>query len=207
MSRRATILYEDSLGRTSRKQYGPHELVAALLADATGLDRLDILGQLRPHPTNGNRKLRTKCRKGVGVRIAPDCRPVVAVYDADKVAGLDPAFSGLRPEQIVDRLQQDCSTPGKLRVVLLERNVETIIETLARIEPDAKPGGRLFGQYQQALRKEVAARDAILCRVAWGGEPMRTVRENLLAEVPSLARILDVVREVWDSSESCRTAP
>ena len=131
---RVTVLYEN--GRNQKtKEFGPHKLVRRCVADDLGRD-LRLLGDhvLTGRPCAGNSNVRKLCREQLGLLAGRD-GVVVAVYDRDKLGDLEPTANACT-KGFVGALTQGCEPPDRLRCVLLERNLETVLEVLRDVRPD-----------------------------------------------------------------------
>jgi hypothetical protein len=172
-----TVLYEDALGAATRN-FGPHQLVLACVADALGdgRDHWTLRSEVKAVPKKGAPKVR------VALRDEPwwMAGPLLAVFDGDRVRelyGLE--ASACRSELLSMILAESRDDPT---IVLLERNMEDVTSAcrraLGRPVPMAKP--------------TPAERDAICHAAAAAAEPL--VRSVILSAVPSLARLVEHLR-------------
>lgn len=76
--------------------------------------------------------------------------------------------------KVVHAIREKAPEPSRIDVVLLERNLETVIST---IDPSWQGKGKPTPE----------ERDNVLCRAGWDGQE---AREQLLREVPSFKRLV-----------------
>ena len=191
MIHRATILYEDQVeGKVT--EYGPLALVKQCVCDRLNLQPWEITG-IDPLPKKGNGNVRKDCKQNLK-RLAADGRTVFAVYDSDKIC----EFVKLPPTAcktlVLKRLKEGCEPSDKLVVILLERNLESVLQAICEIDRS------IVSAEEQAYaleRKNLVARDAILRAAAAPTPPRRDLREQILARVPSLRRLVDKILEVY----------
>ena len=181
-SARVVVLYEDRRGKTP--EFGLHKLLVRLVADRAGREPWRKLNErITGHPCSGNANLLKKAR-AVNA-IAPSGETVVAVFDDDKVRNLLKLPKDACKRDVLTEMLVGCSDPTRLRTVLLERNVESLLEEL---RPRA---GRLcisHGHFDNAIRRKIINdRDMIL--TAASREDQRPIRQELLLAVPSLVRL------------------
>jgi hypothetical protein len=193
-----TILYEDEAGDGALRDFGPHELLLALIADETGRRIDDLKREVDAHPAKGASKLLVKCAEEVGDNISSDCHPVVAIFDVDRVRGLRHRHhlrDGI-PKRSTDAgiaaiLEALCPKRDKLRVVLLNRNVESILRAISEVWPDDRSTHE--PQYERAIRhKSRNDRDLILHRFA-EAPGARELRRTVMGRVSGLAALRDAV--------------
>lgn len=157
----AVVLYENH--RDQAKNFGLHELVLSCIHDRLGEhagSRYELREIIVGIPRHGNAKLRKSCQKDL-TRIARGGEQVVAVYDDDRVRRLLGLPADVPGADVVQKLKDECPLPEVLTVILLRRNLETVLRAAgrcARIDDES---------LQEALGKNLEARDAILNRVAW----------------------------------------
>lgn len=195
MIQRATILYEDQVeGKVPA--YGPHALVKQCLCDRLSLQPWD-LKSLDPVPKKGNGNVWKDCQRNLK-RLAGDGRTVFAVYDSDRIRELVKLPPSACKALVISRLKAGCEPADKLVVILLERNIESVIQAICALDPSvASP----VEQANALHRKDLTARDAIL-RAAAAPTPLRrALREQVLDQVPSLRRLIDKLMD------ACAPAP
>jgi hypothetical protein len=107
------------------------------------------------------------------------------VYDADKVRELIKLPFNACKTQVRGKLLEECPWGDRLRVVFLERNLETVLDALRGCDRSISSEE----QWAKAIdRKDLGARDIILKAAA--APPARALRECVLREVPSLAYLV-----------------
>jgi len=188
----AVILYEDQRGK--EKEFGLHNLVVACVADDLGKDVFTLCRAFEAHPTKGVSNLLRSCRQDVH-RLGARGQRVFALIDADKIR------EQLRHEGVPASADDDavvraikaegrCVAPDQLEVVLLKENTETVIQAAKLCDkelPDAA--------VEQALRKDVNARDRILNNVAYGKG--RAVRDCIRGKVPAIQALAGALRDLF----------
>jgi len=98
MSHLATILYEDEARGGETKEFGPHNLIVACVADRCGRTIWDLKQQIDGRPMKGCSKVIKE--SGNVELIAPDCHPVVMLLDDDQIRrqlGLEVPLPNRRP--------------------------------------------------------------------------------------------------------------
>ena len=134
MSRvRATILYESSRDRGT-KEFRPHELVCALVADGSGRDIWEIRKVLLGNPRKGATKVVATIRQDLD-NLNANGALAVAVLDSDRAAQQLGLPRGSCRRVILDRRREDLGEAD-----LLERAIDQK-EHLAR--------DRVFGRAAQ----------------------------------------------------------
>lgn len=168
-----TIIWEDQRGVES-KSFGPHELLLACVADATGRERWEIGKAVNSVPKKGNGNV----VKALERDLEKLARPVCAVLDRDKAKRLLDApadcFAAL-----CAALYGKAPAAGDYKIVFLVENVETLLavvcEALERPAPDNKPSPD--------------DRDRLLQRAASNPTVCRAVRQKM----PSFDRLVSWV--------------
>lgn len=175
----ATVLYEDRAAPGNPKEFGPHNLVLALVADALSRDfysrafRESVTGL----PMKSNGKVWKACRENLSL-LTRTGRSVVAVIDADRVAEmLGPPRPACR-RAVLERLRAPCPDSQLLHFVLLEQNLETVLRAITG---------------DDWVDKDVLQRDRLLNRVAyeWTRQQRKTLRAR--PELGSLCRLVDLL--------------
>lgn len=167
MSARIAVLYEDKLATSKPKNFGPHVLVLACVADQTQCERELLSRHVDGLP-----------RKGVGKLLADCAMPllldayahVLAVVDDDKVR------DHLRLPRTACKTQvREAMEAGPcLHAVLLVRNLETVLDSATSV----------LGRRPLARKPTPLERDGILLHLAYQGLPEQRIQ--LLEQVPSL---------------------
>lgn len=180
-----TILYEDQRG--PRQGFGLHALVKACVFDAINGDRRwieeDALKDHRPLKGDGN-LLRT-CREEIDL-IAYDGRSVIAVFDDDHIRQLLKLPQSATASRVEQEIKKGCRAPDLLSVVLIERNMESVVDAAGVCDP-ALDRMRIA----RALAKDLLERDAIFLELS--RERARSTRDCMLATMPSLKRLVALV--------------
>ena len=182
-----TILYEDQLDGDLRG-YGPHALVTQCLADRRGFERWVLKPRLDSLPRKGNGNVLRDCRQNF--RRLSSRGPVFAVYDDDKIRELIKLPHQACKTQVTAYLRKDCAAAESLVIVLLERNLETVIETIFAIEPNIRPEEVRVRAIEQ---KNLTDRDTIFKAAA--APDKRRLRDDLLERMPSLRRLVEKIDE------------
>lgn len=190
--RSVVVLYEDRLGRNV-KQFGLHELLVSCVADRIGADRLNLGSSLRGLPLKSNTKVHAKCQRELDL-LSRRGEIVIAVYDSDaahRIADVPP--ESCRPD-ITNGLAEGCEPKDRLRVVLLDKNLETVVEKLK--ESGLRVSDR---EIRQAVEeKNLATRDIVLNRAAYGD--FKEIRQKLVAGMPSFGYLVAKVADACSGS-------
>jgi hypothetical protein len=194
-----TVLYEDQRG--PRQGFGLHALVKACVFDAINGERHRVEGRLSDHrPLKGAQALLKTCREEVHL-IASDTRSVVAVFDDDAIREqlkLPRTATDARVEQ---EIRKGCQVPDRLLVVLLKKNMESVIVAAAECDPGLDPK-----RVDRAVRhKELLERDAILTE--FSRERARPLRECVLRKMPSLKALIDAICRILLTGSPIEAAP
>jgi len=184
MMRKISILYEDSAANGGVHNYGPHVLVQQCVGDRLGKSHWELKDSLAAMPKNGVSNVRVECRR-IASRIARGGGLVVAVYDADKIRREIVRPATACKVEVKEVLKKECSWPDQLCIVLLERNIETVVEAVRTCEPTLVPEDIWV---QAIKRKNLNARDIVLTHAA--SPPKRALRDQVLAIVPSLGYLV-----------------
>lgn len=169
-----TVLWEDRRGAAS-KGFGPHELLLTCVADDLGIAREALKERILSHPRKGNTNVRKALRNELPRYT--NHGPVIAVVDSDQLHDLWPpkpppptCTSGL-----VARFRQDAA--GDYDLVLLVRNMETLIQSVCEATRQRVPEGK----------PKPDERDGLLSRATWG---TADVRHALRDGCPSFDRLV-----------------
>ncbi len=173
---RAVILYEDAAAGQP-VAFGPHRLVMQCLADRLGQPAWDLGRVVLGQPKKGNTQVRRACRDG---RLYDASRIVIAVYDDDQVRRMLGLPAGTCTRKIGDALRTESPAAGRLRVVLLQRNMEALVRVVRECRGLTSPGVR---------KPSPTERDQVLASVT---DPSRRHdRECVLRAMPSFAYLVD----------------
>lgn len=181
-----TILYEDSrLG----KRFPLHELVLRMLEDDVNGERWKLQRMIRENPKNGVDKLFVDLRRA---SLIAGSGFVYALIDLDKVithlnrhhasrrTSLSPGAAVEEIKQAVLALADD---PSKVRVFLLNKNVEDLIRDANACAPP-----RSLPDIDLALQKKLTARDSVLQELA--KEAQHAVRKCIRVKQPDLDALI-----------------
>lgn len=175
MSSRIAIFYEDELVAGS-KLFPLHLLVVACIADDLEFALKDIEPFLKAYPMKCDSKLLTAC-KSEPHRMRE--HHILALFDADQLHRL----LGLRGDTprptLTSALQSQIPDP-RVRVFLLDRNTETLVDATADCLGRERPG-----------IKDKLNRDDFLARAAW--DHSRASRDCIREKVPTFASFVDAV--------------
>jgi len=180
------VLYEDQRGPT--REFGPHILVLACVCDAgAGGHRLFELRHLvEDRPLNGNGNLLRFLREKMA-----DSRfeTIIAVFDDDQIRPLLGLPQEASPERVKAQLRQECNAPQKLEVILLSKNMESVIQAAARCGEEL---GVEIRKVREAASKDRLARDICLSSLAY--DPgRRPLRDCILRKVPAVANLVGLI--------------
>ena len=176
------VLWEDSRGVT--KDFGPHALALACVADEFRIDRWALRDWVLGIPKNGAHKLLTAFRRDA-IELSRRGESVIAVLDHDRAGELVGLDSTACRSSILERINAETEGACNRHLVLLEANVETLV-TVAGTVTEALPT-----LIQRAcFHKDINARDRILHRAA---EPHFHDRRRILDELRSLRRLVDLL--------------
>jgi hypothetical protein len=193
---RVTVLYEDARNPKA-KGYGPHALIKQYLADRIAVDPWTINDEeLLGIAEKGNSNVRKACRMHLA-KLAASGGMVVAVYDADQAPELAQLPSSACKSQLIKGLKDGCVPEEKLVVVLLYRNLETVLTTLRTCAPSLATDAT----WDKAIHgKKLVERDQILVAASKPTEAGRAIRAKLCEQVPSLAYLISKIERAWRGS-------
>lgn len=194
-----TVLYEDQRG--PRQGFGLHALVKACVFDAVNGERHRVEGMLSDHrPLKGVQALLKACREDIDL-IAADGRSVVAVFDDDAIREQLKLPHTATDAQVEREILKGCRAPAQLLVVLLKRNMESVIVAAAACDPglDAK-------RIDRAVKhKELLERDAILIELS--RERARPVRDCMLGKMHSLQALIALLSRTLLTGSAVEAPP
>jgi len=175
----ARVLYEDQAKQV--KDFGPHTLVLACVADDLGQSRWDLKHIVPGIPRKGDNKLLRSCREEAGDWCA-DGSVLVAVFDNDRVRPL----LGLPQEAcrriVLNTILSGSTAAGSVKIVLLEQNVDDLVRASAAALAETPPA-----------RKSINARDTVLNRAAAADS---AIRQKIRTGSPSFDRIVRYVADI-----------
>jgi hypothetical protein len=169
-----TVLYEDKHAQ-GEKDYGPHMLALACVADQVGENRYALRTRVRAIASGGDGNVKAKLRDD-GAELAAS-GPLVAMFDNDKIWK---PYGMSRAACKRDVLQAiGAEAKGSPIVVLLEQNMEDLVDACCAAMNQPKPAAK------------PRERDSILQKAAADGH--RTARDTMLAAMPSFKRLVDAI--------------
>jgi len=170
----ATILYEDQRGET--KEFGPHTLVVACVADLTKQTFWELRDRFDGRPMKGDSRV---LQQGAKVEmIAPDCHPVVMLLDDDQIRKAVGLSKDTTYDDVINKIKQDCPTPEKLQVFLLDPNTERLVSVAAECI-----------HFTGELGKDRTIRDRVLNEAAHAASAQQ--RDCILQQIPALKALVD----------------
>jgi hypothetical protein len=155
--------------------------------DAINGDRHRVEAQLEDgRPLKGVHNVLRAVREDIDL-IAADGRSVIAVIDEDAIRGQLKLPASADENRVIQAILSGSRVPERVFVVLLHRNMESVLEAAAVCDPtiDADRLDRAVHQ------KDLLERDALL--VALSRERGRPARECILGRMPSLKKLVDIV--------------
>lgn len=182
------VIYEDA--RAAAGEFGPHELILGCVGDEVGKRVHELRQHVRGIPMNGVPKVLAALTDADRLRgLAPGGIPILALIDADRIRNHIP--QGLRGAADLEAaIRSRFSEPERLTVVLLDRNLETVIVAIGDCDEREL--------VEEALRKDINARDRLLGKL--GNDPVRRpIRDCVRKAVPSFDRAVGVVRDALRS--------
>lgn len=189
-----TVCYEDQRGEN--RQFRLHDLLLTYICEREvqlKLQRWQLEGYVGKRPMKGVTGLLKAACDEVEL-VAPDCHPVVAVFDSDRIRGALGLPGDASRAAVEAAIIQRCVTQGKLRVVLLERNMETVLRAVQACLPAPTHVAAAGSGAQTRVKPSRLTRDLLLARMAKSGEEgMRQARKALLERVPSLGLLVETV--------------
>jgi hypothetical protein len=180
-----TILYEDHRG--PRQGFGLHALVVACVFDLVDGERHHVesrLGDARP--LKGVTNVLRACCEDIDL-LAADGRFVVAVIDDDAIRRELSLPKKADESAVLQTIAKRSRDPQRLRVVLLHRNTESVLEAAAACDKTLDPA-RLERAIQ---RKDLLERDALFLALA--RERARPARDCILGRMPSMKKLVETV--------------
>ena len=173
MGRPVIVLFEDS--RSPAAKTALDDLLISCVADTLDVeDRQALRRCLEVRLCKGNHNLLDDCRHVDD--IARRGELVVAVFDDDKVRRLLSLPARAPQNQVEAAIKKGCPNPAGLEVVLLDKNMETLLRAARDCHVQATD--EIWTSAIQ--RKRLNARDQILKKLAFGARTFRDcVRKRL----------------------------
>lgn len=179
MSARIAVLYEDKLAASKARNFGPHVLVLTCVAEQTKCDRERLGQNVHGIPRKGIGNLLADCRAPIlGDRYAR----VIAVCDDDKVR----EHLNLPTTACKDQVRRAIGCGPSLHLVLLTRNIETVLEAAIKV----------LGRRPLTGKASPLERDGILLNLAYQEKADR--RLEVLEQVPSLRYLVAKLARMSD---------
>ena len=185
-----TVVYEDQGAKGQIRNFGPHRLLCAAIADQMSSDAApltirDIDSRVNAVLKKGNGNVLRACRRDLHL-LTRTGSPVIAVLDSDKIVKLVGLSGTPCRTSILEHFRQGCEPADLLHIVLLERNIETLVQAIgARNAADRD-------LVNKALAKSLVARDSLFNKIA-NNAAARDTRDALAVDVPSFGRLRDLV--------------
>lgn len=182
------VLYEDQRG--PQRSFGLHELAKACVRDRLeARPRHEIDQALNDcRPLRGDSNVLKKLHEDVD-NIAADGRPVVAVFDNDRIRRLLKLPAKATDAQVLQEIRKGTSS-DRFHVILLNRNLESVIKAAHECDPS-------ISQERLDLaikKKDRLERDAILAGLT--GAQFRAVRDCIREKLPSFQELVDRLCEL-----------
>lgn len=178
------VLYEDSRG--AKGTFGPHDFFLGCVADLTGLDIHALKPRVCACPVNGVSKLLDHLRDLDELsHLAPHGAPILAILDEDRVRAHAP-LAGMSSAAAASKLVAGSSDPARLKVVLLERNLESVVNAFDQCGEWEK---QLIAK---ALEKRLNERDTLFSRVGHDAA-RRNIRDCVRHNMPSVEQIVQAI--------------
>ena len=158
--RHVTVIYEDR--RSQVPEYGPHKFLMACVRDRSIQEHPDlVLGdRVRARVAKGNSKL-LKYLMDLNTD-EPDGRQVVAIFDDDKIRDLAGLPGDACKAETIKTLRSKMDAPARVTLVLLARNIESVLEAIQRCAPDLVAPE----VFQRALNKKPNERDLVFLKAS-----------------------------------------
>ena len=152
------ILYEDQAADGPVREYGPHRLVTQCVSDRLGVDHW-TLKHVEGVPKKGAGNIRRHCQRDPPP-LGKDGRVQFAVYDEDKIREqVKLPFQACKGE-VKQKLRGECPWGDRLVIVLLEKNIETVVSAICECAPSYAIAEET--RVRAIRHKDLNARDIIL---------------------------------------------
>jgi hypothetical protein len=186
------VLYEDQQAE-GVSEFGLHLLVRRCVLDQLGWsdDRwTDLKDWLYGHATKGDTKLLSACENAREARGFPH---VFAVFDDDKIRRRLGLTHEACTTMVRGTIQARSPFKDQLQVVLLGRNMESVVAAVERCK-----GRPESGKLKPPLR------DSVLASIAWRPDHV-ALRECVLAGVPSLRYLVGKLAAIVRAHATAQT--
>ncbi len=186
------ILYEDQ--RNSAHGFGLQDFVCQSVKDR--IQTSESVYELSRHrivavPKKGSGKLLLACRDEI-VLYKRSYRSVFALFDQDRFGSLLKISGNLCRQQLKIEFRRQCTAP-ELELVLLHRNVETVIQAIR----DSNITSISSKTIERALNKDHTSRDSVFIQCANLPQEDRT---ELLSLLPDIDRLVSKLVAAWKKS-------
>ena len=182
------VLYEDS--RAPDRKFAFHDLVVRAVLDRRGDSEATswtYAGRVKADPRNGNGNVLREFENRDRLESLLSRGRVVAVFDSDKIMKLVPVGVAACKSSVTAWLSERAAVANSVKVVLLERNLETIVAAIQEADRHLVSDD----EFRRAAGKDRIARDTILRKAASRSD----VRQALRDSVPSFAYLVDHIAE------------
>ncbi|MBI5482073.1 MAG: hypothetical protein HY906_24675 [Deltaproteobacteria bacterium] len=122
----ATVLYEDQRAAHERN-FGPHVLVLACVADATGLGRWELRELIKGIPAKGNTRLKATLEQDAD--LLSQSGPVYAVFDDDQVRTCYGLLNDACVPEVLAAIRRQAK--AQVGIVLLKSTIEEVVRACA----------------------------------------------------------------------------
>lgn len=191
------VLYEDRRG--PEQGFGLHLLVKACVSDALADQPRYViekaLNDCRPLRGDGN--LLKACREELDL-IASDGRPVVAVFDNDKIRRLLKLPAKASNERVIQEILKGGSASRQPSIILLEQNMESVLHAARACDPTIDPKSIALATEE----KDRLERDLIFARLTSG--QLKAIRDCIRQKMPSFQRLVEVLCKHLQTSSKAR---
>lgn len=181
------VLWEDSRGGPGER-FGPHDLVLAMAADDVGLPRWELAARFGARPMKGVDRILPLLLPAGLEALSRKGQAVLAVLDGDRIRQHLRLAPDCEEACVLEALAVRSGRDRRLRVFLLNRNVESLVR--AAIDCGVEASAQ---EERRALDHRPLERDILLARAAGA---MRPVRDCIRNRVPSLEPIVAALAEL-----------
>lgn len=185
------ILYEDQ--RNGNQGFGLHDFVCQSVADRIQSGELWYAlsrNRIVAVPKKGNGNLLRACRDDIDI-YKRSYRKIFAIFDQDRFGELLNLGGNPCRQKLTSEFRRQCTAP-ELELVLFNRNIETVIQTIGESGLTSIPGRTI----ERALAKDQSSRDSVFIQCA---QLLREDRARLLSQLPDVERLVSKVAEQLSS--------
>jgi hypothetical protein len=180
------ILYEDQ--RNGNQGFGLHDFVCQSVEDRiqSGMSIYELRNRIVAVPKKGAGNLRNACREGEDIDLLKrSYRKIFALFDQDRFGKLLNLGGNPCRQQLKSEFRRQCTAP-ELELVLLNRNIESVIRTIGESKLTSIPERTI----ERALAKDLSARNSVFNQCA---KLLRDDRARLLSQLPDVERLVSKV--------------